>query len=160
MVDDQQSPSDLFEQPVDAKEAAEITKRNMAPAGEYVTDPEEFGQLSVTAQVNEDGRRVFAFFGRMTHVKEQVQAQVRFRLSPDARPKKDFQTGEIIEGKDDLNTRLYAAAVKAYTLGHDGATPKKLGDLTEWLQTVGGLRVGTMQGDEDLIVLRLNAPRA
>lgn len=151
---------DPFDTEVDAQQAAEVQKRNMAPAGTYQTDPDTFGELTVTPSVQDDGRKVFAFFGRTKYAGrgDEVVSVLRFRISPDARPKKDVD-GNVVVGKDDLSTRLYAQAVGAYTKAHDGDTPKTLRDLSDWIKSVQGLQLRTMQGSDDLIVLNINAPR-
>lgn len=150
---------DPFDTEVDAQAAVEVQKRNMAPAGTYQTDPDTFGELTVTPSVQDDGRKVFAFFGRTKYAGrgDEVVSALRFRISPDARPKKDRE-GNVVEGKDDLSTRLYAQAVGAYVRAHDGGAPKTLRDLADWLKAVPGLKLRTMQGDDDLIVLNIQAP--
>ena len=159
MYEQENDPSDMFDAPVDAAAAQEIQKRNMAPGGNYVTDPDTFGELTVTPSTNEDGRRVFGFFGRCKYAGrgEEVVTALRFRLSPDARPKKDVD-GNVVEGKDDLSTRLYAQAVGAYVRANDGAAPKTLRDLADWIKGTTGLRLRTMQGSDDLVVLSISAP--
>lgn len=160
MYQQQDENFDPFDAPVDAQQAQEIQKRNMAPAGTYVTDPDTFGELTVTPSQQDDGRRVFAFFGRTKYAGkgDEVVSALRFRLSPDARPKKTAD-GEVVAGKDDLSTRLYAQAVGAYARANDGATPKTLRDLSDWIKAVPGLQLRTMQGSDDLIVLNIQAPR-
>lgn len=160
MYEPQDDNFDPFDAPVDVEQAQQIQKRNMAPAGTYVTDPDTFGELTVTPMTQDDGRRVFAFFGRTKYAGkgDEVVSALRFRLSPDARPKKDAE-GNVVAGKDDLSTRLYAQAVGAYARAHDNDAPKTLRDLSDWIKAAQGIQLRTMQGSDDLVVLSISAPR-
>ena len=148
----------LYDDPVDAEAAAVTRKRNMAPGGTYVTDPDTYGEFTVTPSKQEDGRRVFAFFGRARYAGrgETVETALRFRISPDTRPKKD-QDGNVVEGKDDLASRMWASAIATYEKVNDEA-PKNTGQLVDFLKA-GSLRLRTMQGDDDLIVLNITPAR-
>ena len=158
-------PSDLYDAPIDAAEAAEITKRNAKPAGDYVTDPDAFGEFSDTIRKAEDGRVSIAFFGRANRSsrgRETVANTLRFTISSEARRKKIYadgkDTGQVDENKDDLQTRLYAEAVSTFTAVHEEA-PKNLGQLVGWLKS-GTYTLNTMLGsDGDLVCLHIKPAR-
>ena len=151
--------SEMYDIPVDVQGADSVRRRNQQPAGDYETVPEEFGEFSCTPSTSEDGRVTFTFFGRgrITRKGETTEAALRYRLSPDARPKKNFETGEEIEGKDDLQTRLWAEAVALYSNGN-GSAPGTRRHLLEYLQAAR-IRLNTMNGEDGLIVLHLKAAR-
>ena len=160
----QEQAEEIGSEELDAKEAQSIHKANRPLSGDYATDPESFGELTVTREVNEeDGRVSYQFAGRARSARrghEEVVNFLRFRLSSERRPKKDFESGEVIEGKDDLRSRLYAEAFNAFVQANDDATPKKMSDLTAWLASTPNVRLNTMAGDAgDLIVLHVKAPR-
>lgn len=162
MSDIEELPADVehwYDEPVDAKEADAIQKRNQQPAGDYETVPEEFGEFSCTPTTNDEGRLTFTFFGRgRTQRKGEVtEASLRYRISPDARTKRNFETGEEIEGKDDLQTRLWAEAVSVYAQAQ-GEAPKTRRQLVEFLQQTP-LRLNTMNGEDGLIVLHIKSVR-
>lgn len=160
MIDETTDPSSFYDAPVNAQEAEAIRKRNLPPSGDYETDPEEFGEFSCTPSTSEDGRVTFTFFGRarITRKGETTEASLRYRISPDARTKKNFETGEEMEGKDDLQTRLWAEAVGVYAAQREEG-PKNRRQLCEFLQGAR-LRLNTMNGEDGLIVLHLKAPKA
>lgn len=150
---------------IDAKEAEEIKKANQPLAGDYVTDPESFGDLTITREVlaDDNDRVLYQLAGRMRSARrghEDTVNFIRFRLSRDRRAKRDYETNEEVPGKDDIKSRLYSDAVDVYKGAHDDATPKTMKDLTEWLASTPGVRVNTMVGDRgDLIVLRIKPAR-
>ena len=161
MIDDatvDETVSDMYDAPIDAQEAEAIKKRNLPPSGDYDTVPEEFGEFSVTPSTNEAGRLTFTFFGRgRTQRKGEVtESSLRYRISPDQRNKIDFATGEEVEGKDDLQTRLWAEAVGVYA-AVQGEAPKNRRQLIEFLQQAS-IRLNTMNGEDGLIVLHIKAP--
>jgi len=162
--DDFVEPSELYDAPIDAQQAAEIQKRNAKPAGDYTTDPESFGELTDTVQKSDDGRTSVSFFGRATVTRktEVVTNALRFKISPEARNKKIYvdgaDTGQVDPNKDDLQTRLYAEAIGTFTQVNDEA-PKNLGQLVAWLKS-GVYTLNTMLGsDGELVVLHIKAPR-
>lgn len=166
MTDETMNPSDLYDAPVDAEEAAAIQKRNAKPAGDYTTDPDTFGELTDTPSQDDDGRASIAFFGRaaitVRKTGETVANTVRFRISPDARPKKiyenDQDTGRVDPTKNDSQTKLYAEAVGTFAQVN-GEPPKNVGQLVAWLKS-GVYVVNTMVGrDGELVVLHIKAPR-
>jgi len=158
------SPSDLYDAPIDAAEAQAIAKANAKPVGDYVTNPDQFGEFSDTVQTADDGRASVSFFGRAAVTKrtETVANTLRFKLSPEARNKKiydgDTDTGQVDPNKHDLQTLLYAEAVATVTTVN-GEPPKNFGQLVAWLK--GGVyALNTMLGrDGELVVLHVKAAR-
>jgi len=167
-----ESLDDLFNKEVNASEAAEITKRNMAPAGTYVTEPADFPPTISEAKYRDDkkkdgtvtGRRLFVTVIARASAKikgNDVTQVLRFDLSPEQRLKKIYEdsqwTGEYDEAKDDSMTKLWANAVSAYQDFHGKGTTFTQGDVLEFLKNVP-VALRTMQGDRgELVVLSLSS---
>ena len=143
---------------VDGDEAAKVQRANMYAGGTYMTDSDQFGPFVDTPKVAEDGRRSVFLFGR-GRVKTKgvpVENALGYSISPDARPKKDAM-GEIVPGKNDLATRLYADAVMAYQKTH-GESPKNLRAVVEYL-AYAPLALRCMPGSDRPVVLGIQAAR-
>ena len=151
----------LFSDEVNAAQVDQIIKDGLPPQGSYQTNPDEYevnSFINMQDEKNAEGavtgqRRVITFVGIATgrFDGDEVNARMRFRISPDARKKRDWETKELTE-KDDLMTRLYAQAVKAYE-STTGAKPKRNTDLIDWLKT-SSIKVRTFNTDsgESLVI--------
>lgn len=152
----------LFNREVNEAEVNEVNRRSATPAGTYITNPDEYPINVFANTFNEtDGgtRTVLTFAGlaQATIKGEDVTLRFRFRISPDARKKLDFETKEPTE-KDDLPTRLYAQAVTAYRAQQKEA-PKNVGQLVEWLKS-SPIRVRTFVTQEgEPMVIAISAAR-
>lgn len=160
---DETAVSDMYDEPIDLKAAEEISKRNQPPRGTYVTIMDFEPSVTPTKYEGEDRQfyTVFLRAGQRTKGGEVVEQGLRFKISPDARAKRD-QEGNEIPGKDDIATRLWADLVKAYVdhAGEDGEPLKTKGQLFAFLQNTP-LAFNTMNGDNgQLIVLNISKPRA
>lgn len=153
---------DFFNIEVDQAQVDETLRRGLAPNGTYNTDPEKFGPFTVTPLLIDEKddagtvtgqRRVVLFTGRGTaKVKlknektgqvaiETVDARIQYRISPDARLKRDRTTGEELNAEDSA-TKLYAQACKAYQ-SEFGERAKNLAQVTEYLRDYSyGVRMG------------------
>ena len=166
MSDTQDATSEYYDDAVDTKQAAETYKKNRPPAGNYLTLLEDFEPSITRNEPFEDDpqRKVYGVFlraGQRTKGGEVVEQALRFRISPDVRPAKDFKTGEVVEGKDDLSSRLWAELVAAYMdhAGEDGEPLKTTGQLIEFVKNVP-LTFNTMANDQGgLTVLHIFNPR-
>ena len=181
--DREETPSidEMFGNAVDMKLQREITKRNLPPTGIYVTDPPEDPTfLSVfpknVADKDADGEPIIGKDGkpsvrRMATVSvkgvkkvrngDDVTTILRFDVSPDPRPKKEYVdgswTGEFIVGKDDLATKLYSAATQVY-FDTRGEEPPSEAAVLEFLGTeVYAMEVSRM--GNKLMVMKLQARR-
>ena len=135
---------ELFQREINEAEVNEINKRAAAPQGTYTTVPDEYPLNVFVNEIDEKvngeptgtKRLILTVTGMAQGVfkGETVNLRLRFGISPDQRAKRNFDTGEEIEGKDDLKTRLYAQAVTTYKASV-GDAPKKLGDLVEFLKS-------------------------
>ena len=149
-----------FNDEVNAEQVDQIIKDGLPPQGTYQTDPTEY-PLNAFLNVNLEKhgetivgeRRVITFTGLASgrFDGETITNRLRFRISPDARKKRDFETKELTE-KDDLMTRLYAQAVKAYETTV-GEKPKRNPDLIEWVKNAP-IRVRTFNtdGGESMVI--------
>jgi len=166
-----ESLDDLFNKEVNAAEAAEITKRNMAPAGTYVTEPADFPPTINPVKQPEKNKAGEVIGDRLmatvitrataTIKGNEVTQVLRFSLSPEQRHKKVYEdsqwTGEYDESKDDIASRLWANAVSAYQDFHGKGTTFTQGDVLEFLKNVP-VALRTMQGDRgELVVLSLSS---
>jgi hypothetical protein len=153
---------------VNQVEAQEIQKRNGAPAGTYVTDPESYAPILTTGKRDEKnkagdviGPREMATVivrGTAKIKGTEVTQVLRFDLSPDSRHKKIYEgdqwTGEYDLAKDDLASRLWANAVNAYK-EYTGVASFTRVDVLDYLKTTP-VALQTMQGNRgDLVVLKL-----
>jgi len=169
-----ESLDDLFNKEVNATEAEQGNKRNMAPAGTYVTDPEEFPPTISPAKYKEDRQKDGTVTGKRLFVTVTARASatirgaestqvLRFDLSPEQRHKKIWDntenkwTGEFDEAKDDNMSKLWFNAVGAYQDFHGKGTTFTQGDVLEFLKAVP-VALRTMQGDRgELVVLSLSS---
>lgn len=153
---DETATSDMYDQPVDVAGAQETLKRNLPPAGTYVTMIEEYEPTITPLKFEGDSRQFFNVFvraGQRTKGGEVVEQGLRFKFSQETRPATRYGTNEVIEGKDDSSSKRYAELVKAYLdySGDEGEPLKTLGQLIEFIKTTP-LNVRTMQGDNGLQV--------
>lgn len=153
---DETATSDMYDQPVDVASAQETLKRNLPPAGTYVTMVEEYEPTVTPIKFEGDARQFFNVFVRAAQQVrggDVVEQGLRFKFSQETRPATKFGTREVIEGKDDSSSKRYAELVKAYLdySGEDGEPLKTLGQLIEFIKTTP-LNVRTMQGDNGLQV--------
>ena len=166
-----ESMDSLFNKEVDAGAAQEAIKRNMAPAGTYVTEPEDFPATILAKQVDEKdkggevvGQRVKAtVLCRATaRIKgDDITQVLRFDISPEQRFKKIYEdsqwTGEYDTAKDDIAYRLWSAAVMCYEEFHGKGTKFTQNDVLEFLKSVP-VALRTMQGDRgELVVLSIQS---
>jgi len=160
-----ETPS-FYDEPVDVKAAIETQKKNRPPQGNYVAMLEEFEPAISRNEPFEDDpqRRTYAVFlraGQRLKGGDVVEQSLRFRISPDVRPARDFETGELQENKDDIASRLWAELVAAYftVQGEDGEPLKTHGQLFDFIKNTP-LVYNTMNNDQGgLIVLHIFAPR-
>lgn len=157
MSDNEQATSEMYDTPVDVKQAGEVLKRNQPPQGTYTTMVEDFEPKVEPYRFEGDDRLFYSVFlrGSIT-VKgqdEPVEQALRFKFSQEIRPATKFGTNEIIEGKDDSSSKRYAELVAAYLAwaGEDGEPLKNVGQLADFIKTVP-LQVRTMNGDNGLNV--------
>ena len=155
MSDENGTPTmdDFFNEAVNQAEVEETLQRGLLPNGTYTTNPDEFGPMTVTPLNVEEKddrgtvtgtRRVIVLSGRgRAKVKikdpktgqvnlESAEGQIRARLSPDSRNKRDWTTKEELNAPDSA-TALYAQAVKAYQQTF-GERPKNVGQVLEYLR--------------------------
>jgi hypothetical protein len=163
---DETALSEHYDEPVDVAKAQETQKRNRPPAGNYVTLLEDFEPSITPAEPFEDDKErktysVFLRAGQRSRGGEVVEQALKFKISPDVRPARDFQTHEIKEGKDDIQSRLWAELVKAYLdyQGEDGEPLKTKGQLFEYIKNTP-LVFNTMNNDQGgLTVLHISNQR-
>ena len=137
----------LHTQEINHAEVDDTLRRGLSPAGTYLTNPAEFGEMNATvAKVEEKDdagkvigeRLVITLVGRGTArvrlgtENKEVTAPIRVQMSPDTRRKRDFQTGEELEQNDSKSQR-WAEAVKAYEQQFK-ERPKNVGAVVEFLQ--------------------------
>lgn len=167
MADEQGSVADYYDEAVDVEQAQETAKKNRPPAGNYVSLMEEFEpSITLNAPFEDDPtRKTYAVFLRAsqrTKGGEVVEQALRFRISPDVRPAKDYKTGEVKEGKDDIQSRLWAELVQAYVnaQGDEGEPLKTKGQLFEFVKNTP-LVYNTMANDQGgLTVLHISNQRS
>ncbi len=122
---------DLFQQFVSEEEVKQTEKDSILPQGTYTTIPE----FKVTLG-DKDGRKNARLFGRIIKTDEdgvETKGAIGYPLSWQRRNKlekiKDETTGVVIEekdtGKPDYLSKMFAQAVKAYTVAH-GEAPTEL----------------------------------
>jgi hypothetical protein len=156
-----------YDEPVDVKQAQETQKKNRPPQGNYVAMLEDFEPSITRNDPFEDDpqRRTYAVFlraGQRSKGGDVVEQSLRFRISPDVRPARDFTTGELSETKDDIASRLWAELVQAYftVQGEDGEPLKTHGQLFDFIKNTP-LVYNTMNNDQGgLTVLHIVAPRS
>lgn len=156
MSNDEQAVSEMYDAPVNVQDAQATLKRNLPPAGTYVSMVEDYEPTVTPIKFEGDNRQFFNVFlraGLRTKGGEVVEQGLRFKFSQETRPATRFGTNEVIEGKDDSASKRYAELVKAYLdyAGEDGEALKTLGQLIEFVKTTP-LQVRTMQGDNGLQV--------
>ena len=149
--------SDMYDAPVDVKQAQDVLKRNQPPQGTYTSMVEEFEPTVEPFRFEGDERLYYTVVlrGAIT-VKGQdapVEQSLRFRFSQEIRPATKFGTNEVIEGKDDSASKRYAELVQAYLLwaGDEGEALKNVGQLADFIKTVP-LQIRTMNGDNGINV--------
>ena len=165
-MSDEVSTSEYYDDPVDTKAAEGTYKKNRPPAGNYITIMEDTEPNITPAAPFEDDKdrqsySVFLRAGQRSKGGEVVEQTLRFKISPDIRPAKDFKTGEIKEGKDDIQSRLWAELVKAYLdfQGDEGEPLKTKGQLFEFIKNTP-LVFNTMNNDQGgLTVLHISNKR-
>lgn len=168
-----ESVDSLFDKEADLAGAKAIKKRNMAPAGTYITNPDDYPVTVIPVKVAEKDkagdetgstRATATIIARATATikGEEAIALLRFSISPDRRPKKIYDgrdwTGEVNEQKDDLSSRLWADVTDMYAETHSTDAPPKQSDIVDYLRTFP-VALRTMQGDDGLIVLGISARR-
>lgn len=167
MSENETAVSDFYDEPVDVQQAGETNKKNRPPAGNYITLLEEY-EPSITLNTpfeDDPERKTYAVFlraGQRTKGGEVVEQALRFRISPDVRPAKDYKTQEIKEGKDDIASRLWAELVQAYlnVQGDEGEPLKTKGQLFDFLKNTA-LSFNTMNNDQGgLTVLHISNNRS
>lgn len=150
MSDDQTSEVNLDSLHTIEVEHAQVDdtlRRGLLSAGNYVTDPAEFGPMTALVNKMEDKddagnvtgeRLVITLMGRgRAKVREDGEVKLvegrlpRIQISPDARRKIDRETKEEL-GVMDNKTNLYAQAVKAYQ-AHFKERPKHVGQVVDYL---------------------------
>ena len=161
---DETAVADFYDEPVNVGEAQETLKRNLPPAGNYVTMLDDYEPTVTPVTFEGETRKQFSVFARAglrTKGGEVVEQGLRFRFSPEVRPATKFGTNEIIEGKDDSASKRYAELVAAYLAwaGEDGEPLKTIGQLVQFIQTVP-LTLRTMQGDNGLTVVGIQYKRS
>lgn len=164
---DETATSDFYDEPVDVHQAHETAKKNRPPQGNYVTLMEDFEpSITLNAPFEDDAtRKTYAVFlraGQRTKGGEVVEQALRFRISPDVRPAKDYKTGEVKEGKDDIQSRLWAELVQAYVnvQGDEGEPLKTKGQLFEFVKNTP-LVFNTMNNEQGgLTVLHISQQRS
>lgn len=164
MSNDEQATSEMYDQPIDVQSAQETLKRNLPPAGTYVTMVDEYEPTITPLKFEGDNRQFFNVLvrgGLKQKNGEVVEQGLRFKFSQETRPAIKFGTNEVIEGKDDSASKRYAELVKAYLdhAGEDGEPLKTLGQLIEFIKTTP-LQVRTMQGDSGLQVTGVSYKRS
>lgn len=153
---------EFYDDPISTQEAAEVYKRNQPPAGNYLSLLEDTEPSVTPLQFEGETRKLYSVFlraGRKMRDGEMVEQSLRFRFSPEPRPKTVFGTDQVVEGKDDSATVRYAELVKAYTdhAGDEGEPLKTIGQLVQFIQSVP-LQITTMNGDRGLQVTRISLP--
>ncbi|KKN66140.1 hypothetical protein LCGC14_0474300 [marine sediment metagenome] len=124
---------DLFKQFVSEEEVKQTEKDSILPVGTYTTIPE----FKVTLG-EKDGRKNARLFGRIFKVDEhdvEIKGAIGYPLSWQRKNKfeeiKDESTGVVIDkkdtGKPDYLSKMFAQAVKAYTVAF-GEAPTELDD--------------------------------
>ena len=156
--------SEMYDRPIDVAAAQATLKRNLPPAGTYVTMPSEYEPTVTPIKFEGDDREYFNVFvraGLATKGGDVVEQGLRFKFSQETRPATKFGTNEVIEGKDDSASKRYAELVKAYLdfAGEDGEPLKNVTQLVTFIQTVP-LNVRTMQGDQGLQVTGISYKRS
>ena len=161
---DEQAVSDMYDIPVDVEQAQEVLKRNLPPAGTYISMLEEYEPSVTPLKFEGDNRQFFNVFiraGLKVRGGDTVEQGLRFKFSAETRPAIKFGTTEVIEGKDDAASKRYAELVKAY-LDHgngDGEPLKSIGQLADFIKSVP-LSLRTMQGDNGLQVVGISYKRS
>lgn len=163
-MSDETAVSDMYDAPVNVEQAQETLKRNLPPAGTYVTMPEEYEPAVTPIKFEGDDRQywnVFVRAGQRQKNGDVVEQGLRFKFSQETRPATRFGTTEVIEGKDDSASKRYAELVKAYLdfNGEDGEPLKTLGQLVTFIQQTP-LNIRTMQGDNGLQVTGISYKRS
>ena len=149
--------SEMYDAPVDVKQAQDVLKRNQPPQGTYTSMVEEFEPTIAPFRFEGDERLYYTVVLRGSiQVKgqdEPVEQSLRFRFSQEIRPATKFGTNEVIEGKDDSASKRYAELVAAYLLwaGEEGEALKNVGQLADFIKTVP-LQIRTMNGDNGINV--------
>ena len=161
---DETSTSDMYDIPVNVAEAQDVLKRNLPPAGTYITMVDEYEPDVKPIKFEGDDRQFFNVFVRAAQQVrggDVVEQGLRFKFSQEVRPAVKFGTTEVIEGKDDSASKRYAELVKAYLdySNGDGEPLKTLGQLITFIQTVP-LNIRTMQGDNGLQVVGIAYKRS
>ena len=155
--------SEMYDAPVDVPQAQETLKRNLPPAGTYISMNDEYEPTVTPIKFEGDDRQYFNVFvrgGMRTKGGDVVEQGLRFKFSQETRPATRFGTNEVIEGKDDSASKRYAELVAAYLLwaGEDGEPLKTLGQLIEFVKQTP-LNYRTMQGDNGLQVTGVSYKR-
>jgi len=103
---------DIFDKPINHKEAGEARKSLGLPSGQYRTVP----VLTVDGKTNDDGRRSARFFGEVAK-DGVVKGKIGFGFSPDLR----YKDNDEGEQTPDWNYKQYLYALRAYkeTTGED-----------------------------------------
>lgn len=156
MSNDEQATSEMYDAPVNVGEAQATLKRNLPPAGTYISMVSEYEPTITPIKFEGDNRQYFNVFLRAAQQVrggDVVEQGLRFKFSQETRQATKFGTNEVIEGKDDSASKRYAELVKAYLdySGEDGEPLKTLGQLILFIQTQP-LAIRTMNGDNGLNV--------
>jgi hypothetical protein len=141
---------DIFDTPVDHKEAKEAAKSLGLPAGSYRTEP----VLAVRGWTNDDGRRMVSFFGAIS-LGGEVKGKIGFRCSPDLREKENAN-GEL---KPDWHYQKYLDCLRAFkeTTGQDAVKATEIVDFIANYPVV--LRVTQSEDDGSNFVTKISKAR-
>ena len=159
---------DLFKQFVSEEEVKQTEKDSILPQGTYTTVPE----FKVTLG-EKDGRKNARLFGRIFKVEEngdETKGAIGYPLSWQRRNKmeeiKDESTGVVIDkkdtGKPDYLSKMFAQAVKAYTVAfgeaptevdNEGTVNINIGKVITYLRDYPHkIRVIQTQNNENMVV--------
>lgn len=159
---DEQAVSEMYDTPVDVQAAQATYKKNLPPAGNYISLLEDTEPNVTPVTFEGDTRKLFNVFlraGQRTRGGDVVEQALKFKFSAEPRPAMKFGTSEIIEGKDDSATKRYAELVKAYLdyAGEEGEPLKTIGQLVDFIKSTP-LQFRTMNGDNGLNVTAISLP--
>lgn len=115
-MQDEQIERDIFDTPVNHKEAKEAQKSLGLPSGQYRTEP----VLTISGKTNNEGRRSARFFGPVSQGGV-VKGKLGFGFSPDFKVDEKAEDGTQTP---DWNYKQYLYALRAFkeTTGEDAGT--------------------------------------
>lgn len=145
------SIDDLFAQSVDADKQTAAEKELLLKAGTWTTVP----PFAPKVTKDKTGRTIINFFGRVRLLdkdgNETDKGSIGFRMSPDRRNAKDFETQEETD-KMDRPSKNYVMAVKAFKVAYE-RDPENVGEVVTYLRDYEiRLRIMQTQSLENMVV--------